>query len=440
MTPTTHEQLEMLGRHLRSRREAVLTAWRASSERDPAQTTVYALTRSQFDDHIPGVLDAFERALLARPGEREAQAANRQQHNEEVKHGLERWQQGYKLHEVIHEWGHLQTCLFEEVDTFARRTVEFTAETLAVVNRQWIVLVNEGISESVSQYERLQRAEAAGRVRDMELALAQVNEVERSRAALIHQAVHDLRGDVQGLNLAASLLGETGIQEAERIEFSGLLKQGTHAVATMLGELMDLARLEAGQERRELATFDAAGLLKELALLSTPLARTKQLYLETSGPAELPVEGDAGKVRRVVQNLLVNALKYTREGGVVVSWGADEKTWWCTVKDTGPGLLGGPGTPMAAGLQEATASARETDEKSAALTGDAAKVLAAIPTESVFRPWQQQAGEGIGLSIVKRICELLDASLEMASSAEKGTTFRVVWPRNYSLFATAGSP
>jgi len=46
-------------------------------------------------------------------------------------------------------------------------------------------------------------------------------------------------------------------------------------------------------------------------------------------------------------------------------------------------------------------------------------------------PGYQQPGEGIGLSIVKRLCELLDASLEMASSPEKGTTFRVVFPRYY---------
>jgi signal transduction histidine kinase len=44
---------------------------------------------------------------------------------------------------------------------------------------------------------------------------------------------------------------------------------------------------------------------------------------------------------------------------------------------------------------------------------------------------RQQPGEGIGLSIVKRLCELLDASLELASSRETGTTFRVVLPRSY---------
>ena len=86
---------------------------------------------------------------------------------------------------------------------------------------------------------------------------------------------------------------------------------------------------------------------------------------------------------------------------------------------------------MADGLQEATASAKESDEKSAAIKGEASHVLPPKDTDTPTRPSQHQAGEGIGLSIVKRLCELLDASLEIASSAEAGTTLRVVFPRRY---------
>jgi two-component sensor histidine kinase len=86
---------------------------------------------------------------------------------------------------------------------------------------------------------------------------------------------------------------------------------------------------------------------------------------------------------------------------------------------------------MAVGLMEATASARESDEKTAAAQGDVSQVLEARPAAGDPHSSRQQPGEGIGLSIVKRLCELLDASLEMASSADSGTTFRVVFPRRY---------
>ena len=95
---------------------------------------------------------------------------------------------------------------------------------------------------------------------------------------------------------------------------------------------------------------------------------------------------------------------------------------------------GGPGEPLMAGLKEATVSAKESDEKSAASEGQISHVLPQ-PQDASFAkgPAHQPPGEGIGISIVKRLCELLDASLEVASSAETGTTFRVVFPRRYRL-------
>lgn len=440
MPQTKNEQLVGLSEHLRARRDSILAAWRKSSDADPGQTTVRSLTRGQFNDHIPEVLDAFEHRLRSRPGGNEARAAIRDEKEEEGKHGLHRWQQGYRLQELIHEWGHLQLCLFEEFEAYAAGHPEFEHATHTEANRQMITLVNEAIGGSTAQYERLQKAEAAGHVRDLESAVGRVNEIEHRRSELIHQAVHDLQGNVQSVNLAAAVLGHAGIADADRMEFSALVQQGTESVGAMLGELMELARLEAGLERREIVAFDAAALITELGGVIQPTAREHGLFLKVAGPPKLSVEGDPGKVRRLLQNLLLNALKYTVEGGVILSWGEERENWWVMIKDTGPGLLAGPGAPMVVGLKEATASARESDEKTAARRGETSHVLAppAGATTAMRKP-NQQPGEGIGLSIVKRLCELLDASLEMASSAEAGTTFRIVMPRYYKR-PSAGTP
>jgi signal transduction histidine kinase len=428
---TKSQQLDALSDYLNTRRDAILLAWRKAAHADPEQTTARSLTRGQFNDHIPEVLDAFELKLRSHPGGIDARAADIAKRQEEVKHGLHRWQQGYRLQELMHEWGHLQLCLFDEVEAFATRNPDFQHEALAEANRQMIVLVNEAISESTNQYARLQKAEAAGHVRDLERALASVSELERRRSTLIHQAVHDLRGDVQAVSTAAEVLRETETA-AERAEFATLVQKGVESVTVMLGELMELARLEAGQEHRDVAPFDASLLVRELCEVKMPVARERGLYLHAEGPPALPVSGDINKVRRLLQNLVLNALKYTQVGGVTVSWAEEKESWWLMVKDTGPGILAGPGAPMILGLKEATASARESDEKTAETKGEVSHVL--TPPEgaaNIIRPPHQEAGEGIGLSIVKRLCELLDASLELASSAEEGTTFRVVFPRAY---------
>lgn len=409
-----------------------MQAWRTAIAADPRQKTAHALSRGQLNDHIPQVLDAFERKLRARPGGMAERIAGIETKKEEVKHGLHRWQQGYRLPELMHEWGYLQLCLFDELDSFAAAHPEVGRETMVDANRQMIGLVNEAIGESGLQFERMQRAEAKGRMADLERALADIQEIERRRAALIREVVHDLNGNVFGVTVAAKLLGGAGIDETARAEFAGLLHQGVQSVTAMLVDLAELARLEAGGETRVISEFDAGALVAALGNANLPVAVERGLFLEVGGLATLVVEGDPLKVRRLLQNLLQNSLKYTELGGVTLSVGAEAESWWLMIKDTGPGLLAGPGAPMAVGLKEATASARESDVKAAALTGDISHVLAPCAgDQTAMRASRQQPGEGIGLSIVKRLCELLDASIEMASSPETGTTFRVVLPRRY---------
>lgn len=423
----------MLSRHLAARRGAILQAWRAAADADPAQTTVSSLTRAQFNDHIPPLLDAFESKLRAVPGGERAAAADELQTQEDMKHGLQRWQQGYRLGELTREWGHLHFCLAQEVAGFAAAHPEIDQETVTVAHAELIGLITGGVNESVGEYTRLQQAEAAGHVRDLQQTLAKVTEIEERRAVLIRQALHDLRGNVQSVSTAADVLGTTELNEVDRVEFAKMLQQGIESVSAMLGDLMALARLEAGQEQREITSFDAAHALGELCTSTRPFAVDRNLFLRCEGPETLPVQGDAGKLRRLVQNLLLNALKYTSEGGVVVSWGKDQASWWVKVKDTGPGLLAGPGAPIAEGLKDATASARESAKNEPGSAGEGSRVLPLPAGGSAPAGRQaQQAGEGIGLSIVKRLCELLDASLELASSADAGTTFRVVFPRDYS--------
>jgi signal transduction histidine kinase len=438
MSDTKRQQFIALSELFAARREAILLAWRQANRSDPDQTTGRSLTIGQFLDHIPEMLEAFEFRLRSSPGGRDAEAADADKKVEEVKHGLHRWQQGYRLKELVNECGHLQVCLFNELGRLAATHPEFATETLAEAHRQIMGLVNDTIGESAGQYERMQQAEAASHVGDLMGALNSVNEIERHRSTLFHQAVHDLQNDVIGVNIAATLLGQPTMAETMRTESATYLKRAVMGLNTMIGELMELARLQAGQETRKLAALDAGALLNELCAAHKPFALERQLFLGAQGPARLAVEGDAEKIRRLAKNLLGNALKYTPSGGVDVTWGEDRETWWLMVKDTGPGMLSGPGTPLVAGLQEATASAKESDEKAAVGKGETSQVLQ-VPWDAsgTATPTRHQAGEGIGLSIVKRLCELLDASIEIASSAETGTTFRIVFPLHYRRASTA---
>jgi signal transduction histidine kinase len=433
MSVQTSNQMHALCDHLASRRKVILRDWRSAVKADPGQETARALTRSQFNDHVPNVLDAFDRKLRSLPDPGDAEAADQNIEEQELKHGLHRWQQGYRLQELVEEWGHLQLCLFRELEDFAEQSPDFTGQALRMAKEQLLLMVNESIAASAGQYERMQQEEAVASVNALKQTLDRVHEIERQRAALIHQMVHDLRNNVSNVDMAARLLGEDGIALDDRMECAALLRQGIQGVTAMLSELMELARLEAGLERRELAVFDVATLAREVCDLHRPFARERKLGLATEG-GRLSVESDAALLRRLLQNLLHNALKYTVRGGVLVSWGEESANWWLMVKDTGPGLSAGAehSSPMAANLQEATKSARESDELSARQGGRTSPGLSdSEETAAVSSPPDPHSGEGVGLSIVKRLCELLDASLEMTTE-DNGTTFCVRLPKRYT--------
>lgn len=434
-SPHVAQQLAEFADHLDARRETLLAAWRARVRDDAAQATADSLTRTQLNDHIPAVLDALARKLRARPDGPRAAAADRAQRAGEIKHGLHRWQQGYDLEEVMREWAHLHRCLYDAFVEFSATRTDLAPATVIAFTRELLDFIHDAVTESTSQYARMQRREAAGHSIDLQKTLDQVRELERRRAELIHQAVHDLRGDVQSVGLTAEVLREADLSDAERRQYIALLQHGTATVGQMLAQLVELARLEAHMEQRTIAPFDAAALIRDFVDSTAPIARERNLYLRADGPASLPVHGDSARVRRLLQNLVLNALKYTEQGGVLLTWGEEgERSWWFTVRDTGPGLELGPGSPLVNAISQATASARESDEKARVTDGGETQVLK-LPRGDPGTsrgPARQQPGEGIGLSIVKRLCELLDGSIELVSSAASGTSFRIVFPQRYS--------
>ena len=136
---------------------------------------------------------------------------------------------------------------------------------------------------------------------------------------------------------------------------------------------------------------------------------------------------------------MLNAIKYTEQGGVTVSWGdsdgGDAERWFMQVQDTGPGFHAGPGSQLAGALEEATDQARQisTDATHGDVTHADGRLAETREIEHHDpRPVHQNAGEGIGLSIVKRLCGLLDATLEVESKIDVGTTFRILLPRRYA--------
>ena len=429
-------QLAALADYLQEQRSKILQAWHHSVADDPQLTTADKLSRIQFTDHIPQVLDAYERRLRAEdPGEK--RRARIEQRESAAEHGLHRWQQGYDQRETMREWGHLHLCVLREHEVYAAEHQWLEESVMPTARATLVRLCAEGVCESAARFARLQQMEAASRVRDLEQALQNLSELERERTEMWRAVAHDMRGTVSVISNASAILTSDAVEDPARTQFSGVLERSVASLRGLLGDLLDLGRLEAGQEQRKIVAFDAATILKEFCESMRILASQRNLFLKTDGPPTLPVKGDPTKVRRIVQNLVLNALSVTERGGVLVTWQEREVSgtpqWIVCVQDTGPGLDIAHAAPFEQMLKQATAESHDV-ERRAGLAGDDAASAEAAPTlasKSTYPSASAAGGEGIGLSIVKRLCELLDASLELETAAGTGTTFRIVFPRHY---------
>jgi signal transduction histidine kinase len=428
-------ELLALAQHLHARREAILFSWRNAVNKDPALTTSDSLPREDLYDHIPALLATFAREL-ANPRVGNPERVRDAAHDSAAAHGLQRWQQGYDLQEVTRELVKLNECVVSELEDYTEATPEVSHAAIATARRAWAMLCSTGIEESVGQYFQLQQEEAAGQVKDLESALEGIRALEQQRGDLWRQAAHDLRGNLGVVANATVGLTNSALRESSRDDFVRILMRNVTSLHHLLEDVTGLARLQAGREERHVAQLDVTPLMQQLCEGIRPLAQQRRLFLRCEGPVGFAADGDAIKIRRIAQNLILNAVKYTQQGGITVKWGDsdsnDAKRWELCVIDTGPGFHTNSGRPLATALEKAQAPSFPSGSVN---PGDAAgKMTSAVSgTEVVPRDTpRDEAGEGIGLSIVKRLCEMLDATIELQSAPQVGTSVRILFPRRYN--------
>jgi signal transduction histidine kinase len=430
-----NQPITALADYLSDRHEALLLAWRSAINKDPDLTSGDSLPRSELFDHIPAVLLAFERGLRSAAAGEERTEEDAAQ-TSAAAHGLQRWKQGYDCREVTREWGKLNECVVWELDRYAKANPNVSLDAMTRARQVWTSLCSAGIEASVEEYFALQQREAAGHVEDLESALEKIRELERQRGETWQQAAHDLRGNLAVVANVTVGLTRHGKRDSSRDDFVRILMRNVTSLHHLLDDVTSLARLQAGRESRQIEPLDVTAIIQPLCEGIRPLAAQHGLYLNCEGPDGFAADGDAVKIRRIGQNLLLNAVKYTHAGGITVTWGdstqEDPKRWALFITDTGPGFHTDSGQPIASML-ESSSEPLSSSEMTTSARKEAASALGKLSVNVVdIRSPRGQTGEGIGLSIVKRLCEMLDATIEIQSVPNVGTTFRILFPRRYT--------
>ncbi|HXF79254.1 MAG TPA: hybrid sensor histidine kinase/response regulator [Usitatibacter sp.] len=243
----------------------------------------------------------------------------------------------------------------------------------------------------------VKRHENARLLADLLAQREELEEANRAKTRFFAAASHDLRQPMQAMVLLVESLHER-VQEPGARRIVESIDSSVAAMSTLLNELLDISRFDAGTVKVERSAYPVARVLDRLRSNFSQAAAQKGLAFRVHRSPAV-IHTDSVLLYRVLVNLVNNALRYTRTGGVLVGCRKRPAGLWIEVWDTGVGIA-------------------KEDQK------------------AIFREFHQLAnpqrdreqGLGLGLAIVERSCRLLDMPIEVRSRVGRGTVFAVRVP------------
>lgn len=269
----------------------------------------------------------------------------------------------------------------------------FTDITQRVASDQALKQANETLEQRVEQ-----RTGELTRVNhELAEARAAADEANVGKTRFFAAAGHDILQPLNAARLYSSALVER-VGETENGALALNIDSALESVETILGAVLDISRLDTGSMKPRMAPVPLNDLFKRIETDFAPMARERNLELIVM-PTSLTVKSDINLLRRLVQNLVSNAIKYTLSGKVIVGVRRRGKEAVIQVVDSGIGI---------------PSSKFRTIFKEFARLDEGAKTA---------------AGLGLGLSIVDRLSRILHHPVHLSSVQGRGTSFRVHLPR-----------
>ena len=364
--------LDKLAALIRREHPLLLARWRQQVRELPSARHLDIPT---LNDHIPDLLDELAAALQSRSDQTIPEALCE---GSPPAHGRQRVQDGFDIEEVVAEYNILRDCLHNLADD---NGLSLQGKPFHIVNR-----VLDGAIGSAVQTYATQRA----------------LDVQHRREEYLAFVAHDLRTPLNAISLAARVL-ELTLPARDTSAGTTQMLKALHRnvqhleglIAKVLEESANL-QTEVGVKLQRRA-FDLWPLVESLIHDLHPVAGTASTQLINQVPDDLVVYADASLLRRVFQNLIANAIKYTPRGEIVI--GAREPgaegTVECWVSDNGTGIP--------AEFLEKVFDKGETDP-------------------------ENESGMGLGLAIVKTFTEAHGGQVTVESKEGVGSTFRFSLP------------
>lgn len=258
---------------------------------------------------------------------------------------------------------------------------------------------NERLSGAKQELEQANRdlEEAIERANKMAAEASMANAAKSRFLAVMS---HEIRTPLNGIIGFSELLLESGLNEEQR-DYALIAKRSSEALLSLINDILDLSKVEAGRMTLDKADFDPRAMVQEVCQLVLPTTKRKSIELIYHVDHDVPllIQGDAKRFRQVLVNLLGNAAKFTEAGEIDLHLGVVENTedrlkLLAKIRDTGIGIA---------------------EEKRMMIFEPFLQVDGSIA--------RQYEGTGLGLSVSKNLVDLMDGQIWVESELGKGSLF-----------------
>ncbi|MBV8911371.1 MAG: response regulator, partial [Gammaproteobacteria bacterium] len=287
--------------------------------------------------------------------------------------------------------------------TGQREEFELEYPRLVPAGRQWFVgrvtrFPGEGPARVVVAHENITaRRQAQDALRQANIDLERSNQ---AKSAFLATMSHEIRTPMNGVIGMTSLLLGTSLTPHQQ-EYVAAIHASGDALLTLINDILDWSKIEAGQLTLERQPLDLRRILHEVVGLFAAQAQTKGLHLSAHVDPAVPalLEGDPLRLRQVLTNLVGNAIKFTDTGEVglaaaLVEANEQDVVVWMGVRDTGIGIAPEVQAQLFAPFTQADASTT-----------------------------RRYGGTGLGLAIAKQLVELMGGAIGVDSTPGQGSTF-----------------